>query len=162
VTERRWPLLLTLIAGVILGAAGVKAAPTPAGVVPEEISAAERWSRIDLDTLSDSNMTWNYQGPQAQWVYASGRWVVHPPLEFAEELIGEGAMELCINRLEAGGGRCQFKISDCINLYIFMTGNVQLDLRAEKCVDRPAQSIMYLNDRDVTTFGPEEIPVTFE
>lgn len=68
-------------------------------------------------------------GPDRQWIYA-GKWITHPPLEFAVDLVGEEAVQECVDRFrdEEEAWSCSMAVNDCFTLQLFAQGNVQLTM----------------------------------
>jgi len=91
------------------------------------------WSSTDLDSAEGPIYEWDLHGPDSQWVYASGRWVTHPPLEFAVQMLGEDVVQVCLDELDAGYWHCKMQVDSCMSLMITSSGCVSFHIHAPTC-----------------------------
>ncbi len=161
------------------GGPSVPAAPPDAPTSTERIEQARRnaaefggaWEMESLEHVSSREGEWDLKGPDAQWAWASGRWILHPPRQFARQLLGDTLYEFCAEQLRGEVWHCQIRINSCVWLTMYASGNVQLDLSATNCRERLQPTVAHLGDYDpevsawevplpgpASESGPESLP----
>jgi hypothetical protein len=99
--------------------------------------------KIEVDVVNMPITEWDDRNdPSAQWVYGpltygdetqSRRWILHPPPEFANELVGKSKYATCLSQLSEGARMCSIWVEPCMNLLVFSGGDLQLDLYGGNC-----------------------------
>lgn len=93
------------------------------------------WGPHQQSQNSGLVLEWPLYGPNLQWGrhQSTGTWVLHPPIDFVYDLLGPEVTRTCTDALDAGSWSCRVTVPPCLDLTVFASGSVQMDLLAPGC-----------------------------